>query len=206
MSKKSLIGFVAIFIFHLVGAISMSFDALRSFVVLLTPLHLLVTLILFFWTSFLDNKQIKLFCVLFLIGFWIEVIGVKTGSLFGVYEYGNTLGFKLLDVPLLIGVNWFLLSVSTYGVVSYVLKNKYVIIVVSSTLMVLLDLLIEPVAIHLDFWSWQNGVIPIQNYLMWWIVSAIMQLIIYSTKLRFNTAICIAIFLSQILFFTILNL
>ncbi len=206
MSKKSLIGFVAIFIFHLVGAISMSFDTLRSFVVLLTPLHLLVTLILFFWTSFLDTKQIKLFCVLFLIGFWIEVIGVKTGSLFGVYEYGNTLGFKLLDVPLLIGVNWFLLSVSTYGVVSYVLKNKYVIIVVSSTLMVLLDLLIEPVAIQLDFWSWQNGVIPIQNYLMWWIVSAVMQLIIYSTKLRFNTAICIAIFLSQILFFTILNL
>ena len=147
-----------------------------------------------------------MFVIIFSIGFWVEVIGVKTGALFGVYEYGETLGFKLFEVPLLIGVNWFLLAVSSFEIVSYIVKNKYVIIALSASLMVLLDFLIEPVAIQLDFWSWQNGIIPVQNYLMWWIVSVVMQFIIYSKKMVFNTSICVAIFLSQILFFTILNL
>ena len=34
-----------------------------------------------------------------LIGFVIEVIGVKTGYVFGSYSYGDSLGFKILEVP-----------------------------------------------------------------------------------------------------------
>lgn len=206
MSKKNLIGVVAIFIFHLVGAVGMSIEEFKPLFVSLTPAHLLLTLFLFLWSDSFSLSQIKLFVILFMIGFWVEVVGVKTGILFGIYKYGSTLGFKFLDVPLLIGVNWFLLAVSTFGVVSFLTKNKYVLIIASATLMVALDFIIEPVAIHLDFWTWQNGIIPIQNYVMWWLVSLLMQWIIYFKKLKFSTTICFAIFISQILFFTILNL
>jgi putative membrane protein len=206
MSKRNLIGVVAIFIFHLVGAIGMSIEEFKPLFVSLTPAHLLLTLFLFLWSDSFSLSQIKLFVILFMIGFWVEVVGVKTGILFGIYKYGPTLGFKFLDVPLLIGVNWFLLAVSAFGTVSYLTKNKFILIIASATLMVFLDFIIEPVAIHLDFWTWQNGIIPIQNYIMWWFVSLLMQWIIYSNKLKFSTSICFAIFISQILFFTILNL
>ena len=206
MSKRKRLGVIAIFIFHLVGAIGLSFEEFKPLFVSLTPAHLLFTLFLFLWTESFPLSHLKLFVVLFMIGFWVEVVGVKTGILFGIYKYGPTLGFKLLDVPLLIGFNWFILAVSTFGIVSYLTKNKYLLIIVSATLMVALDFIIEPVAIHLDFWTWQNGIIPIQNYVMWWLVSLLMQWIIYSNKLKFSTPICFAIFISQILFFTILNL
>jgi uncharacterized membrane protein len=37
----------------------------------------------------------------------------------------------------------------------------------AALLMVALDVLIEPVAVALDFWQWENAVIPIQNFVMW---------------------------------------
>ena len=206
MSKKNLLGVVAIFIFHLIGAVGMSIEQLKPLFVSLTPAHLLFTLLLFLWADSFTFSKIKLFVILFMIGFWVEVVGVKTGLLFGVYSYGATLGFQFLDVPLLIGVNWFLLAVSSFGLISFFTKNKYSILFIAATLMVALDFIIEPVAINLDFWSWQNGIIPLQNYLMWWIVSLAMQWIIYVSKLKFSTSVCFAIFISQILFFTILNL
>jgi putative membrane protein len=36
------------------------------------------------------------------------MLGVHTGILFGNYKYGNALGLKLNDVPILIGINWFI--------------------------------------------------------------------------------------------------
>jgi len=48
-----------------------------------------------------------------IIGFLIEVIGVKTGYIFGRYYYGQSLGYHLLSVPLLIGLNWGVLLYST---------------------------------------------------------------------------------------------
>ena len=40
-----------------------------------------------------------------------EAIGVNTGLLFGTYEYGANLGFKIFGVPLIIGVNWTVLII-----------------------------------------------------------------------------------------------
>ena len=52
--------------------------------------------------------------------------------------------------------------------------------------MVLLDIMIEPVAIELDFWQWEGGNIPLQNYLMWFIVALFMNWIISFNKLYLN--------------------
>ena len=41
-----------------------------------------------------------------------EILGVKFGVIFGDYEYGSALGLKIFDVPLLIGANWAILTVS----------------------------------------------------------------------------------------------
>ncbi len=51
--------------------------------------------------------------------------------------------------------------------------------------MLLMDLLIEPVAIHLGYWSWTGGDIPIQNYLSWFVISLVMALVMqrYQPKL-----------------------
>ena len=72
--------------------------------------------------------------------------------------------------------------------------------------MVLMDVLIEPIAISLDFWTWALGDIPLQNYVMWFFVSFIMNAIMSFNRLKIDYRISFGLLLSQILFFTLLSL
>lgn len=204
--SKVNISIVILFIFHVVGVVGLSSDYQDSFL-RLTPLNLLLSLGLFFWANNDFSVQFyKVTAILFALGFLVEVIGVSTGVLFGEYTYGATLGFKLFETPLMIGVNWILLSLASFGISSFFLKKQLPIILLSSLLMVLMDVLIEPIAISLDFWTWALGDIPLQNYVMWFFVSFIMNAIMSFNRLKIDYRISFGLLLSQILFFTLLSL
>jgi putative membrane protein len=204
--SKVNISIVILFIFHVVGVVGLSSDYQDLFL-RLTPLNLLLSLGLFIWANNDFSVQFyKVVAILFALGFLVEVIGVSTGVLFGEYTYGATLGFKLFETPLMIGVNWILLSLASFGISSFFLKKQLPIILLSSLLMVLMDVLIEPIAISLDFWTWALGDIPLQNYFMWFLVSLIMNALISFNRLKIDYRISFGLLLSQILFFTLLSL
>ena len=192
------------FFFNIFGSILLFFDPLRQSVLNLTPIHLFVMFALFLWAnSYFSIKLIKAIIVIYLIGVLAEVLGVRYNMIFGNYYYGNSLGPQVLEVPLIIGFNWLTLSFATYGVSSYLFKKKTVITVFASILMVLTDYIIEPMAGALDFWYWAGGKIPIQNYVGWFFVSLIIHSILVKMNFKFNIKLCLALLLSQILFFTI---
>lgn len=192
------------FFFNIFGSILLFFDPLRQSVLNLTPIHLFAMFALFLWAnSYFSIKLIKAIIVIYLIGVLAEVLGVRYNMIFGNYYYGNSLGPQVLEVPLIIGFNWLTLSFATYGVSSYLFKNKTIITVFASILMVLTDYIIEPMAGALDFWYWAEGNIPIQNYVGWFFVSLIIHSILVKMNFKFNIKLCMALLLSQILFFTI---
>ena len=180
------------------------FDPIRQSVLNLTPIHLFVMFNLFIWAnSYFSIKLIKAIIVIYLIGVLAEVIGVRYNIIFGNYYYGNSLGPQVFEVPLIIGFNWLTLSFATYGVSSSLFRNKTAITVFASILMVLTDYIIEPMAGALDFWYWVGGNIPIQNYVGWFFVSLIIHTILVKMNFKFNIKLCMALLLSQILFFVI---
>ena len=192
------------FFFNIFGSVLLFFDPLRQSVLNLTPIHLFVMFILFLWAnSYFSIKLIKAIIVIYLVGVLAEVLGVRYNIIFGNYYYGNSLGPQVFEVPLIIGFNWLTLSFATYGVSSYFFRNKTVIIVFASILMVLTDYIIEPMAGALDFWYWVGGNIPIQNYVGWFFVSLIIHSILVKMNFKFNIKLCLALLLSQILFFVI---
>ena len=72
--------------------------------------------------------------------------------------------------------------------------------------MVLLDFLIEPVAIEFGWWSWDIVTVPLQNYIMWFLVSLIMQFVISRNNNEISKSISFSLLLSQIIFFVYLNI
>ncbi|MBK9792799.1 MAG: carotenoid biosynthesis protein [Sphingobacteriales bacterium] len=72
--------------------------------------------------------------------------------------------------------------------------------------MTLLDVFIEPVAIRLDFWQWQNNVIPFQNYVAWYLISFLLFLFFRRVNGAIQNRIAIIVLAIQFLFFAILNL
>ncbi len=193
---------------YLVGLIGIGAGSreVQSRFLLLTPLNLLLTLAVVAWNQTAWNIAIVRMCVfVFLAGFFIEVLGVKTGWIFGQYAYGKTLGLKLLDVPLMIGVNWMLL-VYSIGVLLQPLKNNVLSAAAGAGVMTLLDILIEPVAIRLDFWHWSNEVIPLQNYVAWFIVSFCLFVCFRMFVPLLSNKIAKWVLLIQFIFFAALNL
>jgi putative membrane protein len=205
--NKNYIAIALLIIFYLVGIIGLSYKEWQPLFLSLTPYNLLLTLGIFFWSNeSLNKKMILSFIITFFIGYGVEVAGVHTGVLFGVYQYGSTLGIKLLDVPLLIGVNWFLLAIASKGIAEKISNNSSLNIILAALLMVLLDVLIEPVAIQLDFWNWENNVIPFQNFIMWFITALVIQYIFSKLHPQLNIVMCFGVYIVQLVFFGILNL
>tara|TARA_B110000027_G_scaffold55037_1_gene59802 strand:- start:1286 stop:1912 length:627 start_codon:yes stop_codon:yes gene_type:complete len=140
--------------------------------------------------------------LVYLITFFSEWIGVNYGWLFGSYEYGDSLGFKIDGVPIIMGANWLLLGLVCRDVVKKIISNHWLIIILSALLMVLIDTLIEPLSNRLDFWTWKNNIIPFSNYKDWFLIALLNQYIFSFLKFKkdmFFWSLCYIIVL--VLFF-----
>ncbi len=168
-----------------------------------TPYTLLLTCLVFLIHSPLADKKflIAFFSIAFL-GFIIEVIGVKTGLVFGKYSYGDGLGIKLLEVPLIISINWAMLICAGIRIISGIFANKITVLLVAALLVTLIDLLIEQVAPKLDFWQFEGGLPGLHNYLGWIGVAFFTSYFFYPTIIKGNRSVSFIILILQIIFFT----
>jgi len=177
--KKSLTGKVAvilIILFHAVGLTGFLMPELSPLFVKLVPYHLLLMLVVMLYSYDRVSLRITGFLAsVWLTGFCCEYIGVHTGWLFGHYRYGDTLGLQIAGIPLIIGVNWFLLIFSTGAFMQRTkLRKPAMRIVTGAAILTLLDILIEPVAAKLDYWHWDSSIVPLKNYACWFLISVIM--------------------------------
>ena len=151
------------------------------------------------------NQFIKSFFIVFAIGFIAEQIGVHSGLIFGDYSYGNSLGFRVFQVPLIIGVNWAVLSFGAWHLSEYFTRNTRNRLMIGGGLMVLFDLVMEPTAIALNYWNWTSGEIPLYNYISWFGIG-LLAMFVYSKFPTKTSGITKVVFISQFIFFIILTL
>lgn len=204
--KRLLIAKIIVVALYLVGAVGLSIPEYRPFFQSLTPAQLLVTLalVLFFHRGWTDLFPI--FAALaFWIGFGSELIGIHTGYLYGDYVYGPTLGPMLWEVPLVIGVNWFILVYLTGSVFSKSIPNDYYAAFMGATAMTAFDYVMEPVATVLDMWYWKFDIIPFENYLGWFGVSFLIHLLYRKINFEKSNPLAAFLLISMIIFFAVLN-
>jgi len=73
-------------------------------------------------------------------------------------------------------------------------------------LMVIYDVVMEQVASILDMWYWQGDVIPLQNYLGWFVISSLFTSILLGFKVNAINRIAKYIYIVQFVFFLSLHL
>lgn len=141
-------------ILYLVGIAGFSMQWSYSLFANLTPLNLLLTFaMLLLAHEGWDLKTVLVLSSVAFIGFVAELIGVHTQWLFGHYWYGPTLGLKLLETPILIGINWLVLSYGVYVLLAPLNLGRLMPFA-GALLMVLFDFVMEPVAVSLNMWQW----------------------------------------------------
>ncbi len=205
--RREHIVLVLLGIFYSVGLIGLMQPAHQAYFLSLTPFNLMLTLGLLLWANGDFTKRSLIgFGLVGLLGWIIEWLGVHTGLLFGRYTYGHSLGSAMDGIPLIIGVNWLLLVLASRAVAISWVEKPILQHLIAAGCMTTLDFWIEPVAIKLDFWHWTEGVIPLQNYLMWFMTAFAMQVLLSFFEPKINRAVGFFVLTVQFLFFTSLTL
>jgi bisanhydrobacterioruberin hydratase len=220
-TKTQIATAIAIF-FHTIGFVGMFFN--KDFFVATTALNLLLMAGLLFYTQQKINFYFILFVVIsFVVGIVVEIVGTSTGYLFGQYEYGNMLGIGIKNVPLVIGINWFIIMYCC-GITVHTILEKLsakletmtgapspalkILSIISdgAMLAVVFDWIMEPAAIKLGYWKWLgDGEIPAYNYMTWFVVSTLMMLIFSVLKFNKQNIFAVNLLMIMMMFFMIVR-
>ncbi|MDW3196621.1 MAG: carotenoid biosynthesis protein [Cytophagales bacterium] len=193
---------IGILFFHLIGAFGTFWHMTRETTLAMTPVNLLLSSILIFVChEKITTRWTITVVILAIIGYLVEVAGVATGQIFGKYQYGPVLGYAIWDVPLAMALNWFLL-LYIFGQLVAPLKLPLALkAMLAGFGMVLLDVIIEPVAIELNYWRWTNVSVPFQNYVAWFVIGSILQVFFLKANGPIRNAFAFYLLASQLLYF-----
>ncbi|MCD8042517.1 MAG: carotenoid biosynthesis protein [Tannerellaceae bacterium] len=167
--------------FYAVGYLLFVLPWTHNWFVALTPLSLLLAIgVVFYYHT--DWRRIVWLWFAFIIvsSFGLEMIGVNSGAVFGVYRYEDGLGVKWNGTPLIIGLNWLFLVYASRSIVVCRLHTAWLRIVTGAVLMIVYDLLLEWVAPLMRMWHFDGGYPPPANFITWFIAA-----LVYHTGFEF---------------------
>ena len=118
--------------------------------------------------------------------YFIEYIGIRYGWPYGNFQYLVELGPMISDIPMALPLFFIPLVLNGY-LLTLLIVNKYpinqrLIIPISIVVIILIDLVLDPAAVSLGFWSYGNGGefygVPYTNYQGWLLSGGISVLVV----------------------------
>ena len=101
----------------------------------------------------------------------IEIVGSRTGLLFGAYHYTDFLQPQIGGVPILIPFAWFMMLPPAWAIADRFRGNRFLFVLVAGLAMTAWDLFLDPQMVSWDLWVWAEPGgyfgIPWHNYLGW---------------------------------------
>lgn len=200
MKQKIIIAVLSIW--HLVGIIGFHSDFFYIFSIL-TPLNMMLSFGVLFVTSKKSDRLKTILLLIFVIGLSIEVIGINTGIPFGSYVYLEGLGSKIMGTPWVMGLNWVVVSWAAIQSASYFsTQSKLFKWAIAIVIMLIIDLVMEPVAPDLRMWIFDGSGPGLMNYIGWALVSALVQVLLVREVDDHRNHTALAIIGLQIIFFS----
>ena len=193
-------------VIYLVGIVGFSQAKFRDTLLPASGIVLYLSTLVIALASKNKIKFLVFMAIAFIIGFGAEVIGVNTAYLFGNYVYGINLGPKLLNVSIVIGLLWGVLALGAASIIDQMaIFNRWKVFF-GAVIMLGVDLIMEPVAIANEFWSWDGENVPLYNYVCWFLIAILLQLILRKFKLNEKNKVYNTLLILMIVFFGFLNL
>jgi len=195
-----------ILIFYTVAIIGFLIPFTKDLFISITPFAIILcAYLLAIYHETYTKKDVFTFILVFVLGFFVEVIGVNTGLIFGIYNYGSALGLKLFNTPLLIGINWLFLTYTSISIAKSLKIKEGLIVFIAPLSMLVFDFILEQVAPNMDMWYWQNSIIPIKNYITWYLIGVCFVLLFKVFKIETKHPLAAILFTFQFVFFIFLT-
>ena len=130
------------------------------------------------------HKGFSIIALLSVLPVIVEGLAVWTGFPYGGFEYGSRLGWLLFDlVPPTVSFAYLPILLCSLYVSSQYTQKITQFSLMASIFNLLVDLVIDPAAVHIGFWTYSEGGIyfgvPLSNFLGWIITGTIYSAIFY---------------------------
>lgn len=118
-------------------------------------------------------------------GLLVEAVGVATGVPFGAYAYRDSLGWKLLGVPVVIPLAWTMMGYPALLVGRRITGWLPLGAVTAGAALASWDLFLDPQMVDAGHWLWRGGSgptllgIPLANFAGWWLIAALMMALLW---------------------------
>lgn len=192
-------------VIYLVGLVGFMVPAWHGVFVWLIPANILFAfVVLLLGEDKFTPQKLLLFTVCFVFGYVYELAGTTTGIIFGAYTYGGGLGWAVFGVPVLIGLNWFFMVYTSLSVAAQITQHRLSQVVLAPAFMVLYDCFLEPFAVKTGMWQWTDGIVPLQNYLAWYLGGITLCAFAVYGRFNFKNRFAVWLFVVQMAFFILL--
>jgi putative membrane protein len=212
MNRKELYLTILMTVMFAVGFVGHTLKATLPWMLALTPYFLFVFGALAILPVLLEgNASFFVWAAAVLVvTFLLEAAGTATGKIFGPYAYGDTLGPKLLRVPVVIAFNWVLVILGALILAGLITRNRVAAAFLGAGFAAGFDFLLEPTAMSLNYWNW-TGVagpagIPVRNYVAWFLIALAAGLPFTLLRVPARSRVPMAYFFIQTAFFAALRI
>jgi putative membrane protein len=189
--------------FYLIGIVLHSIGATLPMMLAFTPYTIFSTSVLgFFFEVKERNKGLLVWAaVTFGVTLFLEIVGWRHHWSSVPTPMDRRWDMKLLGVPLLIGIklDHHHFRHCTGG--TYKDCEPLAAALVTASLTVLFDYVMEPVAIAFDYWTWAAVDIPLQNYIAWFCIAFVFAFVFARQKLAAVNKVPTLIVIVQFVFF-----
>lgn len=218
-NKQNLLS-IFVLLFLAVGAFFMVNVELPEWSYLLSSINVLLFAVPVFYVTrqWLGWKNaIIAFVVLGVFALAIETSAIFTGFPYGHFGYSELLGYKILGkVPWTVAFAWTPLLLSAYAISANLFSNVFVRMIATSVILIIFDLTLDPGAVLLGFWQFNEvGIfygVPLSNFVGWGfsgiLGAALFELLVYLFKpllptpiKLINSSLFIIFFWTSIAFF-----
>jgi putative membrane protein len=107
-----------------------------------------------------------------LLALVFEYVWIQHCIPYGCFQYGDVLGAKIFQtVPWTVFVGWTPLIIGVYAILRHSIQNRWRIILIGAIILTLIDMVLDPGAVLLGFWSFDAGGwyynVPWSNFAGW---------------------------------------
>lgn len=171
------------------------------------PAYLLLLLLLFgLFAEKPEGLELRYVILLFVVGTGLFVVAERTGKPLGEISFGDALGPRLGQVPVLSGLLWLIPVVFSFSLTRKTTENIYLRALLGAVLVTVPAIFLSFNAPYLDFIHWENILPTAGSFLVWFIGGFLLHFAGIQMQVKLENPMAMTLYLCWISFQAILFL
>lgn len=147
---------------------------------------------------------IRFALIVLMSSFGLQMVAVTSESIFGNYEFGDSLGTTIKGIPAMSSILWLLIIFSSAQMSSKLIarEDDFLRSFLGGFLVLVIYFLIEQTSSYFHIW-YRIGDVPMSSYIAWFVIGVFYNLLYHTLGIHQPNKIAISLYISFLLLFLI---